>query len=111
MCRQLQGGGKINEMADTNELTPVQDLPWYETLRVFLEPYQPAYDFSDSTKQFSSREIIQAIESHHGVPQGIVGKETVDWISPEDFVMAMRKLGFREANITGNELEWIMKKI
>lgn len=90
---------------------PVKDLPWYESLRIFLEPYKPAASLSVSDKQFSSRSIISAIESHHGVPQGMVGKEIYEWISPDDFVRAMRYLGYREANTFGNELEWLMKKV
>jgi hypothetical protein len=94
---------------DKSELTPVPDLPWYESLRLFLEPYEPSSrEMSD--KQFSSTEIIRAIEAHHGVPQGIVGKEIYVWMSPEDFVRAMRYLGYREENVSGTELEWLMRK-
>ena len=59
---------------------------------------------------FSSAEIIQAIESHHGIPQGPVGKEIFTWVFAEDFVRAMRYLGYKEKNTGGNQLEWLMKK-
>jgi hypothetical protein len=92
-----------------NEPTPVKDLPWYESLRIFLEPYEPCrVEISDKT--FTSNEIICAIESHHGVPQGVVGKEIYVWMQPDDFVRAMRYLGFTEMNVSGTQLEWVMRK-
>jgi hypothetical protein len=88
---------------------PVKELPYYETLRIILEPYRPCNTETDSDVQFSSSEIITQIEQHHGVPQGIVGKEIHQWVLPEDFVRAMRYLGFKEVNSGGLQLQWIMK--
>lgn len=96
-------------MATDKELTPVTELPWYESLRLFLEPYFPSTK-EHSDKTMTSAEIIRAIEAHHGVPQGIVGKEIYVWMAPEDFVRAMRHLGYREENVSGTELEWLMRK-
>ena len=97
-------------MATQNEETPVKDLPYYNTLREALLPYQPAKDKSDATEFFSSAEIIASIEQHHGVPQGPVGKEIERWIMPGDFVRAMEQLGFRAINTGGLQLTWLMKK-
>lgn len=94
---------------DKPKLTPVPDLPWYESLRLFLEPYEPS-SRQESDKTFTSTEIIRAVEAHHGVPQGVVGKEIYVWMAPEDFVRAMRYLGYREENLSGTELEWLMRK-
>ena len=61
--------------------TPVIDLPYYETLRAILEPYQPADDEGSADKTFTSAEIIRSIEEHHGVPQGPVAKGDVNVLS------------------------------
>ncbi len=95
---------------ESKDVTPVKDLPWYESLQIFLEPYRPAADAIQADKTFTSNEIIQAIESHHGVPQGIVGKEIYVFCEFDDFVQAMRYLGFKEANTSGSQLEWLMLK-
>lgn len=90
--------------------TPVVDLPYYETLREYLEPYLPASNEETADKLLTSAEIINAIENHHGVPQGPVSKGSVtQWVLPEDFTRAMKKLGFRSVN-TGGQLQWLMKK-
>jgi len=90
--------------------TPVPQLEWYHTLRILLEPYQPADKEADADHHMTSVEIIQAIEQHHGVPQGIVGKKIYEWVLPEDFVRAMRYLGYREVNAGGLQLHWLLKK-
>lgn len=107
-------GFNFDDLDDDNvplgsEPTPVVDLPYYESLREFLEPYTPA-DEKTADKYFTSAEIIRAIEEHHGVPQGPVAKGDVEqWVLPEDFTRAMKKLGYRSAN-TGAGLQWLMKK-
>lgn len=90
--------------------TPVPQLPFYQTLRTVLEPYQPAISEADADHYFTSAEIIQAIEQHHGVPQGPVGKEIHTWVQPDDFVRCMRYLGYHEANAGGMQLHWLLKK-
>jgi hypothetical protein len=93
----------------SSEPTPVVDLPYYESLREFLEPFTPA-EKNSADKYFTSAEIIRAIEEHHGVPQGPVAKGDVhQWVLPEDFTRAMKKLGFRSANL-GGQLQWMLKK-
>lgn len=92
------------------EPTPVIELPYYETLRTFLEPYKPAADEASSSRTFTSSEIIKAIEEHHGVPQGMNGKKGVEkWVQPEDFVRAMTYLGYKAVNVGGAQLEWLLK--
>ncbi len=92
------------------EPIPVKDLPWYESLRIVLEPYQTVKSDADADKFFTSAEIISSIEQHHGVPQGVVGGHVSSWIMPEDFVRAMRYLGYYEKNAGGVQLQWLMKK-
>lgn len=92
------------------EPVPVPDLPWYNTIRSILEPYTAAADAQQSTEQFSSAELIAAIEQHHGVPQGPQQGMAQQWVSPDDFVRAMHYLGYREANYGGAQLLWLMKK-
>jgi len=87
-----------------------QDLAWYETLRIILENYQPATSDADADERFSSTEIIKSIEEHHGVPQGVVGKEIHILVSWEEFVAVMRRLGYREVNTGGVQLHWLLKK-
>jgi hypothetical protein len=90
---------------------PVVDLPYYQTLRAILEPYLPADDEKSSDKTFTSAEIINAIEQHHGVPQGPVAKgDVTQWVEPEDFTRAMTYLGFKAVNVGGLALQWLMKK-
>lgn len=92
------------------EPTPVIDLPYYETLRTVLEPYTAANDDASADRTFSSAEIIKAIEEHHGVPQGMNGKRGAEkWVMPEDFVRAMKYLGYKAVNMGGLQLEWLMK--
>lgn len=92
------------------EPTPVPDLPWYNTLRAILEPYQPAKDLKDSDQTFSSAEIIASIEQHHGIPQGLVKGDTVKFVFTDDFVRAMNYCGYNEVNAGGVGLQWIMKR-
>jgi hypothetical protein len=92
------------------EPTPVMDLPWYQSLRTLLEPYDPVKEERDSDQQFTSAEIISSIEQHHGVPQGPQQGLAKDWILPEDFVRAMEYLGYRAVNAGGLQLQWLMKK-
>lgn len=92
------------------EPTPVTKLPYYETLREILAPYYAAEDAGDATDFFSSAEIISQIEQHHGVPQGPQQGLAVQWVSPNDFVRAMRYLGYREKNMGGIQLQWLLKR-
>lgn len=92
------------------EPVPVPQLEWYETLRHILEPYEPAKNETQADKHFTSAEIISSIEQHHGVPQGVIGKEIHQLVLPGDFVRAMRYLGYQEANAGGISLLWILKK-
>jgi hypothetical protein len=90
---------------------PVVDLPYYETLRAILEPYTPVDEERHADKTFSSTEIINAIEEHHGVPQGPAHKGSiVEWVEPDDFVRAMKYCGFKAVNGGGLSLVWLMKK-
>lgn len=84
---------------------PVPQLPWYETLRIFMEPYMPAASAESAELQFTSTQIINQIESHHGIPMGIVGKDIVVLVSPDDFVRAMIYLGFHAYNFS-DQLAW-----
>jgi hypothetical protein len=93
------------------DLTPVIDLPYYDTLRTILEPYKPADDEKSADKTFTSAEIIKAIEEHHGVPQGPVAKGDVEkYVYPDDFTRAMTYCGFKAANSGGLGLVWLMRK-
>lgn len=95
--------------AEILDLTPVPKLAWYETLRKILEPYQPATGL-EVENEFSTGDIIAAIERHHGVMQGPVGKTVTEWVQPQDFVRAMRYLGFIDASGGGIQLVWPVKK-
>ena len=92
------------------EETPVTKLPYYESLRLVLEPYTPAVDVRDAEQFVSSAELIASIEQHHGVVQGTQQGMAENWIRPYDFVRAMRYLGYREKNTGGIQLQWLLKK-
>jgi hypothetical protein len=95
---------------DEPKLIPVKDLPWYETLRIMLEPYEPLKANEEADKTFTSAEIISFIEQHHGVPQGPIGKEIREFVYADDFVRAMRYLGFYEVNAGDLQLHWVMRR-
>lgn len=96
---------------DDYKPVPVPDLPYYETLKAILEPYRPADDEATADKTFTSAEIIQAIEVHHGVPQGPVAKgDVTQWVEPEDFTRAMKYCGYKAVNVGGLGLVWVMKR-
>lgn len=105
------GQVNITLMNKDDNTTPNLDLislPWFETLRTFLESYNPVCTELQADTFLTSGEIIRAIEAHHGIPQGIVGKEVHCWVDPENFVEAMRYLGFQDINMAGDGLQWIM---
>lgn len=89
---------------------PVTELPYYETLRSILEPYRPASSELDADKLYTSAEIIKAIELHHGVPQGLMGKMGIkEFVQPEDFVRVMSHCGYYPVNTGGLGLMWALK--
>jgi hypothetical protein len=93
------------------EPVPVIELPYYETLREILEPYRAVNSEDQADKLFTSAEIIRAIEEHHGVPQGPMGKCGIkEWVMPDDFARAMKHLGFRAVNTGGLQLQWLLKR-
>jgi hypothetical protein len=95
---------------DSPNKKPFHEQEWYDTLRTILEPYMPATGEQDAEERFSSAELISSIEQHHGVPQGLVGKDIRELFEKGDFVTAMHRLGFRETNAGGVQLQWLMKK-
>jgi hypothetical protein len=82
---------------------------WFETLRIMMEQYTQATE-KDAEQTFSTAEIINSIEQHHGIPQGLVGKKIFQLMAPDDFVKAMHRLGFNETSAGGLELHWLVKK-
>lgn len=95
----------------SQDVTGVPQLPWYQTLREFLEPYAPAASDAEADKYLSSPEIIAAIELHHGNPQGLQQGLAVNFVEPADFVRAMRYLGYRSTNSGNGQLQWLLKKL
>ncbi len=87
-----------------------RDLPWFNSLRICLDQYRTIRAGEVADIEFSSPEIIQAVEMHHGVPQAGIPKDAAPFIPPDIFVRAMHYLGFIE-NSTGDlQLVWRMAK-
>jgi hypothetical protein len=80
---------------------------FYDTLRLLLNPYQPADSIEESNKQFSTMEIIQALELHYGIPQG---NPNAFGIPGEKVVEHMQEMGYKCINTGNLQLEWLLKK-
>jgi hypothetical protein len=106
---RTHGDDLDQEPPEEKKPIPVKDLEWYETIRVLLEPYSPAFSEKESTIAYTSAELIQAIEEHHGIPQGPVCKTIHIYVQESDFLRAMKYLGFRQTNTGGLQLQWLMK--
>jgi len=92
---------------DQNELDDeIPSLDIVNPLDALLYPYRPVTKEIDSDIQFTTAQIIQAIELHYGITQGdddyrhIDGKLVVD---------EMIKRGFKMVNTGGLNLQWILK--
>jgi hypothetical protein len=81
---------------------------FYDTLRLLLKPYQPADTIEESNKQFSTMEIIQALELHYGIPQG---NPNARGVPGEKVVEFMTEMGYKCINTGTLQLEWLLKKI
>ena len=88
---------------------PQDDFPDIsDVVVVLLEPYIPAKSEKESDIQFSTNEIIAALELHYGVPQG-----NPDYYTKNAGVIVVSKLkemGFIFINTGGLQLQWLMKK-
>lgn len=85
----------------------VKPIEFYESLIELLRPYEPVDNELDSDLQYSSLEIVQAIEQHFGIPQG---DPDVTGIDKEQLVDYMKALGYRCVNTGGLQLQWLLKK-
>ncbi len=94
---------------DEDAMPPPPEINWQDDLKQLLAPYQPA-QASNASNYFTTAEIVQALEEHYGVPQGIVGKEIVTLIPGSEVVEQMRALGYTAANTGGLHFQWLLKK-
>jgi hypothetical protein len=92
-------------------ITPPSDEPaaieFYESLIDLLQPYEPADTEAESDKQFTTAEIVQAIEIHYNIPQGDAKALGID---KEKLVDYLKALGYKSVNTGGLTLQWVMKK-
>ncbi len=86
--------------------TPEQ-IDFYASIRDLLEPYEPANTLKESTDQFSTAEIMSALERHYGVPQGDPDHTAIDGKAIVDY---LKENGWKCLNTGGLQLEWIMVK-
>lgn len=84
-----------------------KEIEFYATLRSLLDPYIPVETFIESTHQFTTNELLQAIEQHYAIPQGesevfgIEGEKLVDYLVANGWICK---------NTGGLQLEWLMRK-
>lgn len=78
-----------------------------KSLDSLLAPYDPVKNERDSDVQWSTNEIISALEMHYGYSQGD-GDENV--IDGKELVEALTEKGFFAVNTGGLNLQWLMKK-
>lgn len=86
-----------------------KELKHFEFVKVLddlLLPYKPVGLEKDSDIQWTTNEIIQAIEMHYGAPQGDPGSIAIDGIKLVD---ELKKRGFIAVNTGGLQLQWLMK--
>lgn len=79
-----------------------------DAIIILLEPYEAVTDRKDADKLFTTNEIIQALETHYGWPQG-----DSSFITPNAGKIVMDKLkslGFTYINTGDLQLQWMMKK-
>lgn len=91
---------------DHEEKTPDQ-IPWYDSLRAMLAPYQPVATHQEADKEFTTAEIKAALELHYAVPQGDPEHSMINGL---ELVDVLHELGFTAANMGGLGLHWLMKK-
>lgn len=82
-------------------------LEFYDALRILLAIYEPAENELQSDKQFTTAEIVKALEEHYLVPQGEANDTQIDGEAIVDYLYA---LGYRYINTGGLMLQWLMKK-
>jgi hypothetical protein len=82
-------------------------IDFYESLMQLLAIYEPADTEEKSDKQFTTPEIVQALEQHYNVPQG---DADVTGIDGEQLVDYLEALGYKFVNTGGLSLQWLMKK-
>lgn len=85
----------------------VKEIEFKDTLRHMLRIYQPVEDERDSDYQFTTQELVKAIEIHFGIPQG---EETTPRFDAQDLVDYMYELGYTCVNTGGLQMQWLMKK-
>lgn len=95
-----------NPTTDPAEQSP-EELGYFDSLRIMMAPYEPVDKEGDSDKQFSTAEIISALEQHYGIPQG---NTDFSLITGDKIVEFMTKLEFICINCGVLELKWIMKR-
>ena len=83
-------------MATTQNINPA-----HQSLLVFLQPYQPAYNEIEATEIFSTLEIMASLEQHHG---------GLPLINSLELVSILRRLGFKDINLDGRQIVWLFKK-
>ncbi len=94
----------ITPSADPKSPKPVE---FKEALVDLLQPYEAVDYEKDSDVQYSTPELIQALEEHLGIMQG---DSDIPGIDAADLVNYMLDLGFKRVNTGGLTLEWLLKK-
>lgn len=83
------------------------EIEFYDCLRKLLSIYEPVETEIESDKQFTTAEIIQAVELHYNISQGDPEVKGIDGSKLVDYLTA---LGFICINTGGLMIQWLMKK-
>ena len=93
------------------EVTPLTKgtgpIKFEEVLTELLKPFSPAEDQTESEKDFTTGELINAIEMHLGIPQGDPDRPCIDGALVVDY---MKSLGYKCVNTGDLQLQWLVKK-
>jgi hypothetical protein len=84
-----------------------QEIDLYLAVRKLLSPYTPAATEKEADKYFTTQEIISAIEQHYGISQSDPEAQLINGV---ELVNVLEELNYRSANISGLEMQWLMKR-
>jgi hypothetical protein len=78
-----------------------------KSLDSLLGPYEPVEKERDADVQWSTNEMVAALEMHYGYPQGEADAGVIDG---KELVEALGDKGFIAVNTGGLNLQWLMRK-
>lgn len=99
---------KNHDIEDDDPNDQPDEIPITDALTQLLDPYEPVKLEKEADKQFTTKEIIAALEMHYGVPQGDTDFTTLN--AGKLIVDELNRRGFIYVNTGDLQLQWLMKK-